>query len=310
VQHAFVDLSYPYVSVLQFLQSSIRSTLAAEGEWAAALCHDPLPIGGVAVALLLGTYALLGVAPSLPLLVAGFCGVALVYSVDRGVVVSPEDAVNHPGRQRWVREHRRWLGLERVGLLLGGGVALSFLSMKTVLWAGVGALLAGLHLLPAGRWGRPLKRTGLAKPLAVAAAWAVGGTVLPVVEAGGGVSVEVAVLAGYRLLFILPNVLLADWGDRRGDAAAGLRPWADGGRGTGLRWAATGLLGGAAGLAVALHAMIGATGLLLVDALGLLWMGGAVWWLDPERPRHRLLLDLLVAWPLATALAAWGLGGA
>ena len=296
--------------MLQFLQSSISPTSAAEGKWAAALCHDPLPIGGVAVALLLGTYALLGLVPSLPLLVAGFCGVALVYSVDRGVVASPEDAVNHPGRQRWVREHRRWLALERVGLLVGGGGALSFLSLETMLWAGVGAVLAGLHLLPAGRWGRPLKRTGLAKPLVVAAAWAAGATVLPVVEAGGSVSVEIAVLAAYRWLFILPNVLLADWGDRSGDAAAGLRPWLGRGDGTGLRWAATGLLGGAAGLAVALHATTGSAGLLLVDALGLLWMGGAVWELDPERARHRLLLDLLVAWPLATALAAWGLTNA
>jgi 4-hydroxybenzoate polyprenyltransferase len=233
-----------------------------------------------------------------------------VYNLDRGVVASPEDAVNHPGRQRWVREHRRWLVLEMGGLLVGGGVALSFLRLETVLGAGIGGALAGLHLVPAGRWGRPLKRTGFAKPIVVAVAWAVGATALPVVEAGESVSVEVAVLAGYRLLFILPNVLLADWGDRSGDAAAGLQPWAGGEAGTVLRWAATGLLGGGAGLAVALVGTSIPPKLLLVDALGLVWMVGAVWRLNPEAPRHRLLLDLLVAWPLATALVAWSLGGA
>lgn len=282
----------------------------AGGAVGEALCHDPLPIGGVAVALLLGTYALLGLSPSVPLLVAGFCGAALVYSVDRGLVASPEDAVNHPGRRQWVAEHRWWLRIETVGLALGGGAALFFLRPETVLGAGVGAVLAGLHLLPAGRWGRPLKRAGLAKPLVVAAAWAGGATVLPVVEAGARGAAEVVVLAGYRWLFILPNVLLADWGDRRGDVAAGLRPWMGAGSGTALRWGATGLLGGAAGMGAVLSGTPIPSGLLLVDALGLLWMAGAVWGADPERPWHRFLLDLLVAWPLATALAAWGLANA
>lgn len=275
-----------------------------------ALCHDPLPVGGIAGGLLLGSYALLGLSPSGPLLVAGICGVALVYGVDRGLVAAPEDAVNHPGRRRWVQDHRRWLWGEFLVLGLAGGVASTFLRWETLVGVAVGGLLAGLHLLPLGRWGRPLKALGPGKPLVVAGAWALGATVLPVIEAGEAATVEVGLLAGYRLLFILPNVLLADWGDREGDRAAGLPSWTGGSTETRLRWMSTGLLVLAGGLAVALAVAAVPVGLLLVDGAGLIWMGGAVWGLEPDRPRHRLLMDLLVAWPLVSALTAWGLGGA
>lgn len=155
-----------------------------------------------------------------------------------------------------------------------------------------------------------MKTMGPGKPLVVAGAWALGATVLPVIEAGQSVTVEVGLLAGYRLLFILPNVLLADWGDRGGDVAAGLQPWTERGTGRGLRWGATGLLLLAGGLALVMAGRAVSPRLLLVDALGLVWMGGAVWGLDPERPFDRFVMDLLVAWPLVTALVAWGLGGA
>jgi 4-hydroxybenzoate polyprenyltransferase len=265
-------------------------------------------VGGIAVALLLGTYALLGLPVSVPLLVAGFCGAAFVYGADRGLVAAPEDALSHPRRRQWVRTHTRWLRGEVTGLLLVGAAALPFLNATTLIGVGAAGLLAGLHVLPMGRWGRPLKSMGLGKPLVVAAAWALGATVLPVLEAGRPVTPEVGGLAGYRLLFILPNVLLADWGDRDGDAAAGLRTWTRSGMGPGLRWGATGLLGLAGGLAAVLACTSVPAGLLLVDALGLAWMLGAVWGAAPARPRHRLVLDLLVAWPLVTALVAWSLG--
>ena len=153
-----------------------------------------------------------------------------------------------------------------------------------------------------------MKTMGPGKPLVVAGAWALGATVLPVIEAGQSVTVEVGLLAGYRLLFILPNVLLADWGDRGGDVAAGLQPWTEHGSGTELRWAATGLLLLAGGIAAMLAGGAVPPRLMLFDALGLAWMGGAVWGLDPERPFDRFAMDLLVAWPLVTALVAWGLG--
>ena len=296
------------VSVSGSSQHSSPSPARDIGRWWDPLCYDPLPIGGIAVALLLGTYALLGIPSSASLLLAGFCGVALVYGLDRGIVSAPEDAINHPARRRWVEAHRRWLWGETAVLLFGGAAALSYLELETVLGAAIGAALAGLHLLPAGRRGRWLKTIGLGKPIVVAGAWTLGATVLPVIEAGQPVTVEVAGLAGYRMCFVLPNVLLADWGDRRGDAAAGLRPWTEAGTGRQLRWVATTVLLVGAGLALGLSLTPIPAGLLLVDGLGLVWMGGAVWGLEPERPRDRLVMDLVVAWPLVTALVGWGIG--
>ena len=291
-----------------FLQHSAPSHPPENGTWWDPLCYDPLPVGGIAVVLLLGTYALLGMAPSVPLLLAGLCGGALVYGVDRGVVAAPEDTINHPERRRWVEAHRRWLWGEAAVLLFGGVAALSYLKLETVLGAGVGVVLAGLHLLPAGRWGRLLKTIGVGKPIVVAGAWAVGATFLPVIEAGQPVTLKVVGLAGYRFFFILPNVLLADWGDRRGDAAVGLGPWTEAGTGRRLRWIAATLLLVGAGVAAGLSMTSISAGLLLVDGLGLVWMGGAVWGLEPERPRDRLLMDLVVAWPLVTVLVNWGVG--
>jgi 4-hydroxybenzoate polyprenyltransferase len=277
-------------------------------QWWAAVAYDPLPIGGIAVALMLGTGALLPFSPSLPLLVAGFCGTALVYAADRTVVPSPEDAVNHPGRRRWVRAHRTWLMGETGLLLVVGGGALAYLRPTTLLAAGGLGVLVGLHLLPIGRWGRPLKSVGVGKPLVVAGAWALGATLLPALEADYGPNAGVWALAGYRMLFLLPNVLLADWGDRRGDGAVGHDAWTANWSGRGLRWVATGLLGLAVAGALVASRMAPVPLLLWIDAAGPLLLLGAVWTLTPNRPGARLVMDGLIAWPLLTALAAWGLG--
>jgi 4-hydroxybenzoate polyprenyltransferase len=110
---------------------------------------------------------------------------------------------------------------------------------------------------------------------------------------------------GYRGLFVLPNLLLADWADRAGDAAAGLAPWAAGWTARQVQWIATGsLLVAAAGATI--WAVVGTSPLLVgIDALGLILMAGVVWGLDPERPRTAVLADLVVAWPLIPALVAW-----
>ena len=273
--------------------------------WGAALVHDPLPIGGIAVALMLGTGALCGVPVSTPLLVAAVCGTALVYGADRVLIAAPEDAWNRPGRARWVQAHRRWLHVEMAGLLIVGLWALAGLRGRTIAW-GIGlAGLGGIHLVSGGT-GRPITTLGIGKPILVAVAWALGGTILPVVEAGGVLDATVWGLAGYRVLFILPNVLLSDWGDRTGDRAAGLASWTTWGTGRGLRWASTvmlvGAMAGAGGVS-----WWGAQPLLWgVDAVGPLLMLGAVWMVDPQRTAHRFLLDAIVAWPAVTALVAWG----
>jgi len=266
--------------------------------WDEGLYHDPLPIGGIAVALMLGTYGLLQLPVSVPLLVAGGCGAALVYGLDRGLLRSPEDAISHPRRRAWMRAHRTWILGEAILFGGSGAVALTYLQTDTLLLAGGIAAVAGLHVVPVGHTGRPLKALGWGKPLAVAGAWAVGSTLLPVVEAGASVGSGKVALVGYRFLFVVPNVLLADWADRAGDAAVGLQTWADGWTRRRLQVVLTVLLGiGAAGAVGVVYE--GASLLLLVDAAGLLAMIGAVWTLRPgASSRQRFLLDAVVAWPI------------
>lgn len=269
----------------------------------AALYHDPAPVGGVAVALMLGTTGLFGLSVDLPLLVAGFCGATLAYLTDRVWTRAPEDQINCPGRVHWVRAHSGWLAAETAVLFALGGAMLLCLDWSTLLWTGALGAVAVLRVLPYGS--SRLARGGLQKPMAIAGAWAAGGTLLPLVEAGHPLGLGAVLFLGYRWLFILPNLLLADWGDRAGDAAAGLAPWAAGWTGRRVRWGATGLLLVAA-VGAAAWAVAGSRPVLVgVDALGLLLMMGVVWGLDPTRARDAFLADLVVGWPLVSALAAW-----
>jgi 4-hydroxybenzoate polyprenyltransferase len=254
----------------------------------------------VAGGLLLGTSALLGLPVDGPLLVLGVCGTALVYWVDRVWAPAPEDAVNRPDRRRWRTACSGWLRVEAVGLAAGAAAALPWLRPQTL---GVAVLLGGVgaaHVLPLLPGGRRLAAFGTTKPLAISAVWAVGAVALPVVEAGGPWTAGAAALAAYRLAFVLPNVLLADWGDRRGDAAAGRPTLVTGWSRRRVRLTASGLLGAAllgAGAATA----AGAPALLAVDAAGpaLLLLG--VWRFEPARhPAHVALADWIVAWPAVT----------
>lgn len=284
-----------------------RSSVSSRGNcWVEGVYHDPAPIGGIAGGLLLGTAALTGTSVSGPLLVAAVCGTALVYALDRAVAPSPEDDWNHPRRRAWVQRHWAWLIVEGGLLLAGGAGALLYLSGRTLLVAAVLAGAAGAHLLPGLRSNRLRTVQGVVKPFLVAAAWAAGSTLLPLVETGTSLSAVGGGVFVYRFLLVLPNVLLSDWGDRAGDRAAGLRPWPAWGSVRVLRRTATALLLVAAVGAVGLGWATGRWLLFGVDAVGPLLMTAAVWRLDPTRPDHRFWLDAVVAWPAVTALVGWG----
>jgi 4-hydroxybenzoate polyprenyltransferase len=188
---------------------------------------------------------------------------------------------------------------------LGIGTAVLFPLLQ---WGSIiTAILLGavglLHVVPVLPGRRRLKALGSLKPIVVAATWAVGAVVLPVVESDAPITFGVGGLVVYRFLFILPNVLLADWADRTGDATMGVGTWA-------LRWSRRSVQGGSTLiLGVAFLGAVGAVGqgapsLLLLDALGIGVMGTAVWKLRPgAKPLHLLWLDLIVAWPITVWLA-------
>lgn len=255
----------------------------------------------------LGTSAVFDLPVDLPLLGMAFCGTSLLYLADRALGPSPEDRVNRPGRLEWRRQNWLWILAEALGLTTGILACLPFLQGRTML-AGIGIGGLGLvHVLPGlGGWGG--KPSGWGKPLLVSGVWAAGAVLLPVVEAGHDLTPAVYFVLGYRWLLILPNVLFADWSDRKGDRAAGLRSWARGWSLSRVRWGGS-LLAGTAALAAGGAVASGwAPWILLVDALG----GGAmvlgIWTLDPgASARQALLLDLLVGWPVVTALVDGGL---
>jgi 4-hydroxybenzoate polyprenyltransferase len=270
------------------------------------MSHDGMPVGGIAVALMLGTYALLGVPVSIPLLVLGWCGTALIYQLDRVLAHSPEDRINRPRRTRWMRAHRWYVYATIVGALLVGLAMLPLLRFTTVL-VSVGLGTVGvLHVWPVMQGRQRLKAWGGLKPLAISGAWALGAVLLPVLEAGRSLSVGVLALIGYRFAFVAVNTLLADWGDRVGDARAGLRTVATAQPTTVVFRTAYGLLsvllvGGVGAVVAGL-----APRLLLVDGVGVLLMGGVVR-LAERNPvwAHHIAVDAVVAWPAVTFLVAW-----
>lgn len=273
------------------------------------LAFDGVPIGGVAVGLMLGTYALLDLPPSGPLLLLAFCGTLLVYQLDRELGWSPEDRFNQPERQAWMRRHRTYVWSTVAGGTVFGVAAVPFLRPVTV---GVGIGIGGigiLHVIPLLPGRRRLKAIGLVKPLTIGAAWALGSVLLPVIEAKAPVTKGDMALVGYRFCFVVPTVLLADLADRKGDARAGLHTVATRWTASQLRKMAGGILIFAVGGGLVAIWGFGAPALLYVDLIGPLLMGGVVGrWPSWSRWTRDMGPDLLVAWPAVTAAVWWIVG--
>jgi 4-hydroxybenzoate polyprenyltransferase len=282
---------------------AVRSTLRG------FIAHDGLPVGLIAVALMLGTYAVLDLTPHVPLLISGFCGAVLIYQLDRVLDGSPEDRVNRPARRQWMQRHRRYVWITIIGCGAVGGLAATQLSLTTcAVGLGLG-LVGGIHVWPA-LGGRRLKTWGMIKPIIISGVWATGAVLVPVVEADQFVTGGVLALVGYRFALVLVNTLLADIGDRGGDGRAGRRTLATVLPTSMLLWGAYIVLG------FILVAGIGAVGvgrappLLLVDLLGVVLLGGMVRrvQVDPSWGRH-VLVDAVIGWPAITFLVGWLTGG-
>jgi 4-hydroxybenzoate polyprenyltransferase len=271
--------------------------------------HDGLPVGGIAVALMLGTYALLALPPSGPLLVLACCGTVLIYQLDRLLGFSPEDDVNRPGRRRWMRTYRPYVLTTIAGALIAGGAMLMLVQPITALvGAGLGAV-GLLHVWPVGPSGRRLKAWGWIKPVAISGAWAAGAVVLPVLEADRSLTSGVWALAAYRFGIVGVNTLLADWSDRVGDARVGLQTIATGTSAGFVFCVAYALLAFVLGSGLGAVVAGEAPPLLLVDLIGVLLLGGVVRRVQCDTAwAHHIAVDAVVAWPAVTFLVAW-LGG-
>ncbi|MDQ7039529.1 MAG: UbiA family prenyltransferase [Rhodothermus sp.] len=262
--------------------------------------HIPL----VAVGLLAGNAALLQLALSLPLVVLEAVGVWAVYVLDRAWLAGDEDWVNRPVRAAWWRQHRQVAGvLAVVAIALGGWAAAQVRPVTLAASAGLG-LVGLLYTLP----GLRLKQWGLLKPLLIAGTWSLGSTLLPVLEAGHALDQTVWLLLLYRLLWLLPNALLADWPDRAGDRWAGIRTPAVRWSYATLRRASLVLLVGALGAGMLLVGRI-RFALVVGDGLGVVLTGLTIGLARTDITEHQLfLLDLLVGWPFLTALARGWMG--
>ena len=274
-----------------------RRTATALADW---WWHGGVLEGSVASAMVAGTATLAGLPLDGPLLLLAFCGTLLVYHLDRTPALSPEDRRNHPARWRWRRRHRKESLLLAAGAFLGGCWALPHLHART-LWIGAAfAVPATAYALPVARGGRRLKEIGPGKPFAVAGAWAVGSVLLPALEAPVAVTEGAPMLmlwAGYRFLYLLPNLLLADAADHDGDATAGLRATRAPAR---LRLLAVGTLGvvlaGGGGGVIAGKVPL----LLTVDLVAPAVLVGVVW--TGRSPRRLVrVADCAMLWPVVTA---------
>lgn len=265
--------------------------------------YSGVMVGGIAVCVVLGTFALLELAPDIPLLILAFAGTLLVYQAERFVYRAAEDEINQPKRIAWAKENRVYVRGSLLAALVGALLVLPRLRPE-VLVVGAGlAVLSTVYMLPVLPGKKRLKGAGYLKPGAIALGWSVGGVVLPVLEVQQALSLTVVLLGGYRFFLVFANALVSDWPDRKGDEAVGLvTPAGRNEEGVLRRFALLAVL-----VSMGLGVILLWKGtvprmLLLVDGVGLVLL--ATWIAGPwyKRWYFGLILDVLVAWPVVTFL--------
>lgn len=270
------------------------------------LLYDGMPVGGIALGLVLATYAFLGARPDVPLLALVWGGTVVVYQLDRLLGFSPEDIRNCPERVIWVQAHRRYVWAT---VAVAGGLvlaALPFLRMPTLVAIGALGAVGVAYVTPIWPGKHRLKAVGGLKSPVIAAVWALVAVALPAIEAGASWTTGLVALLAARFFFIWPNVLLADWVDRRGDAQAGIETLATRWPTARLHRVAYGLIGASIGATLLAGIRLGDSLFLLVDAAGPVALALVISRLSMLPRATRVpLLDAVIAWPLITALVAW-----
>ena len=145
----------------------------------------------------------------------------MVYHADRAVTWTAEDKANSPQRLAWLEGHKTFLWISSA---ISAGLAAWSLIYLDVEVIRVGVVLAAVGLLynvPIPLFNGRLKDTQGFRILLIVGCWVVGGVYLPLHQHISAPSLPM--LMGWKASIMIPNVLMAEWVDRKGDVAHQIR---------------------------------------------------------------------------------------
>lgn len=256
--------------------------------------HIPL-VGG---ALILGNSALARIQTPWPYVLLASAGAFLVYQLDRLVLIGPEDRINEPERVAWAAHHRKYTLLSIVAAVAVIALSWPFVQPEVKLWIpllGVPGLAYGLRIPGTGR---RLKQIGWIKSPVILFSWVVGTTTLVLMHGGMDGGGSIVLLTLYRLLYLAPSVMIADYVDRKGDGRAGIRTVSQWLGPKTLRMVAAGTAITASGVLAWLITSNGWPSWAWLDAIGLVLTVTLVFRARRPDGQTVLFLDLLLISPM------------
>lgn len=229
--------------------------------------------------------------------VFGSLGAWAVYLMDR-LFPTRADALNQPQRSTWFTRNR---ALVITWLLVAGCIGLLLFTALPSTPRVVASLLlaAGCAyvLLPA-----VLRRFAAVKPLIIAGVWSVGIVILPLTYVGVNTGV-IAALTVYRFAYLLPNCLLSDCNDVKGDRVMLHRtvPMILGERKVIYPIVASVVL---AALSASILVELGLPWrLMLLDLVGMVFFLKAALGLRAGQRKRTIVLDVALFWPVVVLFA-------
>lgn len=181
------------------------------------------PVGAAIAGLVAASWIWATVAafrlPEEPVLfVLAFAGTFLVYAADQFSFLSPEDVLNN---RRTTSDFGLfwWIVIASL-LILSGAVMLSRWLWQPLLFL---TCVAALYVFPV-ICGKRLKEFGSLKTIWVIVVWGLSGVVLPILFFREEWPENGVFSIFYRMVYILPNVLISDYLDRSGDGIMGIKP--------------------------------------------------------------------------------------
>jgi len=264
------------------------------------LYHSNLHISFVAAGVVMGSYAFADERSSFAYVILAAAGALLVYHTDRAVFNSEEDKGNAPHRLEWYGRHRSYLIVSTILAILGIGVSVFILPVYVLISGAILGVLGLLYAAPLFNRKLRLKNIPIVKSVLILFCWVGGGLVLPL---WGSVSATTLVLfALYRCLYLLPNLLLAEWVDSPGDTIVGIRSMGASMSIRAIRITAVLSFLGAVACSITLIYHGVNSILLAVDMIGFcatIWMINSI---SKWSTNHIVWLDLLVGFPAITWL--------